>query len=64
MPEVINVAEFKQDGFAIVEDTAGKFLFKKDSPEIIPLEDKKTLVQFFARREPCALLQSRSRMLT
>jgi hypothetical protein len=35
--EVINVTEYKE-GFAIIEDSQGKYLATKESPEITELE--------------------------
>lgn len=65
MPEVTKVEEFKNEGFAIVEDTAGKFVVTKHSPDMVPLDDKKkdTNTPVFPQRKLCALVQSRERML-
>lgn len=32
--EVISVAEYKEEGFVLIEDTKGKYMVTKDSPEI------------------------------
>lgn len=66
MSVVINVTEFKEEGFAIIEDNRGKFIATKVSSDIIPLSDKtdETYKAWLGRREPCALLQSRTAMMT
>lgn len=64
MPEVIDVLEFKNEGFAIVQDTAGKFLINKNDSGIIPLDKQTTIAPLFPQRKPCYLLQSRTSMLT
>jgi hypothetical protein len=68
MPEVVSVEEFKNEGFAIVEDTAGKFVISKHSPDMVPIEreDKKNkmVVPPVSSHKLCALVQSRDRMLT
>lgn len=61
MAETIKVVEYKDEGFAIVEDTKGKYVASNRSPDIIPLYDYEA---YFGRGTPCALLQSRTAMLT
>jgi len=65
--EIINVTEY-EEGFAILQDNAGKFLYTKDNPNPIPLPDweEQDLITkaWFGNKNPCALLQSRSAMLT
>ena len=61
MAAFISVQEFPVEGIAIIEDTKGKYLATKDSPDIIPLYD---LEAYFGRNQTCALLQSREAMLT
>lgn len=36
---IIAVAEFPDDGFAILEDSHGKFLAFKDKEDLIPVSD-------------------------
>ena len=61
MPKVINVQEFKEEGIAVIEDTQGKYLVSKhsDKIEVIPSVRHPDLP-----KNPCALVQERSRMLT
>lgn len=35
--EILNVIEYNEENFAIIEDTEGKFIMTKESPELIPL---------------------------
>jgi hypothetical protein len=64
--EIISVAEYRDEGFAIIEDTKGKFIVTKESDQMIPLYDNKTVEAYFGRRQICALLRSQERdaMLT
>ncbi len=61
MAKVINVQEFKEEGFAVVEDTQGKYLVTKhsDKIEVIP-----SVRHPYIPRNPCALVQPISRMMT
>lgn len=53
--EIIGVVEY-EEGFALIEDTQGKFLVNKDSPDITDIE--------FPRCYLTGLYQDRSAMLT
>jgi hypothetical protein len=66
MAKVTNIEEFRNEGFAIIEDTVGKYVVTKDSDNIFPIPayDKQTIEAYFGRRTPCALLQSRQSMMT
>lgn len=67
MPAFINATVYGKEGIAILEDTAGKFIVTEDSPDMIPLYDAKTekiYQAWFNKASPCALVQSRSAMLT
>jgi hypothetical protein len=64
MVQVIGVVEYKDEDFAIIEDTAGKAVITKNSDKQTPLYDKKILDSYFGRRTPCALLQGRDAMMT
>jgi hypothetical protein len=64
MAKVTNIVEYPEDGIAIIEDTKGKYIATKYSPDIIPLYDFDLLKAYFGRNEPCALLQSRTAILT
>jgi hypothetical protein len=61
MAKVIDVQEYKDEGFAIIEDTKGRFLVTKDNPDIIPLDQPPMKV---SRHQPCYLLRNRDAMLT
>lgn len=62
MTTVINVTQYLEEGIAVVQDTAGKYIITKDSDKIqeIPSEIQKSTY----RPSPCVLLQSRESMLT
>jgi hypothetical protein len=62
MSQILKVTEYEEEGIAIIEDTQGKYIATRHNANIIALDD------FNAWRgnssTPCALLQSRSSMLT
>jgi hypothetical protein len=64
MASTISVVEYKQDGFAIVEDSIGKYIVTAKSSDIIPLYDKEVQTWLGVNKTPCALLQSRESMMT
>lgn len=43
MSSFIQATEYPNEGFAIVTDTAGRYVVTKASPDIIPLPDKEDL---------------------
>lgn len=61
MAKVVNVQEFKQEGFAIIEDTQGKYLASKHTDKIVEIPD---VIHPYVPRNPCALVQARDQMLT
>lgn len=64
MAKVLKVNEYKDDGFAIIEDSVGKYIATKNSPDIVPLYDNDNVQAWFGNRTPCALVQSREAMFT
>jgi hypothetical protein len=65
MAEILNVVEYKDEGFAIIEDTSGKYVFTKDSSSTIDIpvvSEVMVLQKWFSTKPPCALLQNRSTM--
>lgn len=64
MSQITQVVEYPEEGVAIIEDNKGKFVATKNSPDITPLYDFDTLKSYFGNGTPCALLQSRTAMLT
>lgn len=61
MAQVINVQEFKDEGFAIITDTQGKYLVSANTDKV---EEIPQFSSPFIPRNPCALVQSRASMLT
>lgn len=61
MSRFIQAIEYREEGFAIVVDTAGKYVVTKDNPNIIPLPE---IQNWRNPHSPCSLLQSRDSMLT
>ncbi len=61
MAKVINVQQYSEEGFAIIQDTEGKYLVSQhtDKIEVIP-----EIKYPYIPRNPCALLQGREHMLT
>jgi hypothetical protein len=43
MPTIIGSVSYSEEGVTILEDEVGKFLVSKDSPDIIPLYDNKSI---------------------
>lgn len=64
MAKILKVTEYKDDGFAIIEDSVGKYIATKSSLDILPLSDSKEAQMWFGSQTPCALLQGRSAMMT
>lgn len=77
--QVESVQEFNSDGlaFAIIRDSAGTYLATSKNPDMIPLVDNKAPVPrkkqtpesnshlaWLSHNRRCALLQSRTSMLT
>lgn len=60
MATVLNVSEFPE-GFAIIEDTQGKYIASKHSDKI---EEIPKIIHPYIPRTTCTLLQPRERMLT
>jgi hypothetical protein len=64
MAHVLAVTEYPDEGIAIIEDTAGKYLVSKSNPNIIPIPEKVEATAWFSlNRPPCALLQTRAEMM-
>lgn len=61
MAQVVNVQEFREEGFAIIEDTQGKYLASKHSDKLVVIPD---VTHPFIPRNPCALVQARDQMMT
>ncbi len=61
MAQVINVLEFKEEGIAVIEDPQGKYLVSKHSDKIEVIPEVR---HPYIPRNPCALVQSRSGMMT
>ena len=36
--EIIDVTEYNEEGFAIIEDVKGKFVMTRSSPELVSIE--------------------------
>lgn len=55
--EIINVVEYPEDNFAIIEDGEGKFVMTKESPELIPIVFPKCYItDINAHRDRIAML--------
>jgi hypothetical protein len=61
MAKVINVQEFREEGFVLIEDTQGKYLASKHTDKVVEIPD---VIHPYIPRNPCVLLQSRNAMLT
>lgn len=71
MVTTVKVIEYNEEGIAIIEDTAGKYVVSRGSSDMIHVPNsEKELEKYFGKRIPCALLkpnvhtQSRSAMMT
>lgn len=61
MATVLNVSEYTREGFAVIEDTQGKYIASKHSDKI---QEIPKITYPFRVPNLCALLQPRERMLT
>lgn len=61
MAKVLNVSEYPLEGFALIEDTQGKYIAFKHSDKI---QEIPKVTHPYIPQNTCTLLQPRERMLT